>query len=110
MPAQDRPALIILPAEIGTTNASRLSGELGSALASGASVVIADVTATTVCHSSGARVLVLACAQAAANGIELRPVVRSTAALVLAGLDGLLPVCPALSLAHAAEPASGRQE
>jgi anti-anti-sigma regulatory factor len=70
-----------LPAEIDVANACRLCGELGSALASGATVVIADMTATTFCRSTGARSPALACEQAAGEGIELRLVVRSHAAL-----------------------------
>jgi anti-sigma B factor antagonist len=107
-PAEGRPAVTTLPAEIEVTNVLRLCEELGSALASGAAVVIADGTDTTFCHSAGARILVLACELAAAEGRELRLVVRShavLAALILAGLDGLWPVYPSLSAALAADPA-----
>jgi anti-sigma B factor antagonist len=107
-PAADRLAVTTLPTEIEVTNALRLGGELGSALASGATVVIADGTDTTFCHSAGARILVLACEQAAWDGIELWLVVRShavLAALILAGLDGLRPVYPSLDAALAADPA-----
>jgi anti-sigma B factor antagonist len=57
--------------------------------------VIADMTASTFCDSSGARTLVAACGQAAANNIEMRLVVPSgfvLRALQLMGLDRLLPV------------------
>lgn len=107
-PAEDRPAVTILPAEIEVTNVLRLCTELDSALASGATVVVADMTDTTFCHSIGARILVLACEQASAEGIELRLVVRShavLAALMLAGLDGLWPIYPSLNAALAADPA-----
>ena len=108
MSAADRPAVTTLPAEIEVTNALRLGGELGSVLASGATVVIADMTDTTFCHSAGARILVVACEQAAADGIELRLVVHShavLAALMLAGLDGHFPVYPSLGAALEANPA-----
>jgi anti-anti-sigma factor len=74
-------------------------------LASGVTTVIADMTATTFCDSSGVRILVAGCEQAAANNIEMRLVVRSTLvlrALALMGLDRLLPFYLTLdgALAH----------
>ena len=107
-PAADRPVVTTVPAEILAANALRLGGQLGAVLASGATVVIADMTDTTFCHPAGARILVLACELAAADGIELRLAVRShavRAALILAGLDGLWPVYPSLGAALAADPA-----
>ena len=106
VPAQT--IVLTLPAEIDITNARRLCGEVGSALVSGATVVVADMTATTFCDSSGARILVLAWEQAAVNGIELRIVVPSAAVrhgFTLMGLDGFLPFYPSLSAALTAEPA-----
>src|SRR5215470_15237477 len=97
-----------LPAEIDIANARRLCGEVGAALVSGASVVVADMTATTFCDSAGARILVLAWEQAAVNNIELRIVVPSAAVrrgFALMGLDGFLPFYPSLSAALTAEPA-----
>ena len=97
-----------MPTEIDITNARRLCGEVGAALISGATVVVADMTATTFCDSSGARILVLAWEQAAVNGIDLRIVVPSAAVrrgFALTGLDGFLPFCPSLSAALIAQPA-----
>ena len=73
-------------------------------MASGVTTVIADMTATTFCDSSGARILVAACEQAAADNIEMRLVVPSAfvlRALRLMGLGGL-PVYLTLdgALAH----------
>jgi anti-anti-sigma regulatory factor len=92
--ACDRPAVVTLPARIDTAASRRLCGQLGSALAS-AATVIADMTATTFCDSSGVHLLVLAQEQAAA------------------GAGGLLPVYPSLADAlatdgRAAERDSGR--
>jgi len=90
--------VVTLPAEIDITNARRLGGELGTALAS-ATMVIADMSATTFCDSSGIRILLLAHEQAAAAAIDLRLVVPSAAvlrALALVGADRLLPVYPSL--------------
>ena len=106
VPAQT--AVLTLPAEIDITNARRLCGKVGAALVSGATVVVADMTATTFCDSSGARALVLAWEQAAVNGTELRIVVPSVAVrpgFTLMGLDGFLPVYPSLGAALTAEPA-----
>ena len=101
-------AVLTLPAEIDITNARRLSAEVNSALVSGATVVVADMTATTFCDSAGARTLVLAWEEAAVNGIELRIVVPSAAVrrgFALMGLGGFLPFYPSLSAALTAEPA-----
>ena len=106
--APARTAVLTLPAEIDITNARLLRGEVASALVSGATVVVADLTATTFCDSSGARILVLAWEQAAVNGIELRIVVPSVTVrrgFALMGLEGFLPFYPSLSAALTAQPA-----
>jgi anti-sigma B factor antagonist len=100
--------VLALPAEIDLTNARCLCGDLGAALASGATVVVADMTATTFCDSSGARVLVLAWEQAAMTNIELRLVVPSAAiqrGFALMGLEGFLPFYPSLNAALTPQPA-----
>jgi len=102
--AAPRTAVVTLPGSIDISNARRIGGELGSVLASGITTVIADMTATTFCDSSGGRILVAACEQATANNIEMRLVVPSTfvlRALKLMGLGGL-PVYLTLegALAH----------
>ncbi|HEY1346507.1 MAG TPA: STAS domain-containing protein [Streptosporangiaceae bacterium] len=103
--AAARTAVVTLPGSIDLSSARRIGGELGSVLTSGVTTVIADMTATTFCDSSGARILVAACEQAAANNIEMRLVVPSSfvlRALALMGLDRLLPVYLTLdgALAH----------
>jgi anti-sigma B factor antagonist len=104
------PAVVIaLPAEIDMASASQVGQQLGSALAPGVRAVIADMSATTFCDSSAISMLVRAHKQAAANGTQLRLVVRSTSvlrALTLARMDHLLPIYPSLSeaLAATAEP------
>jgi anti-anti-sigma factor len=110
---QHLPAVVVaLPSEIDMASAGRASQQLGAALAPGIKTVIADMTATRFCDSSGISVLVRAHKQAAANGTQLRLVVVSTIvlrALRLVQLDDLLPIHPTLSQALAAEPASGPQ-
>jgi anti-anti-sigma factor len=105
---QQLPAVVIaLPAEIDMANADRTGQQLGAALAPGVAMVIADMTATRFCDSSGINMLVRAHQQAAASGAELRLVVASTAVLrtlTLLGLDELLAIYPSLSQALAAGP------
>ena len=102
------PAVVIaLPAEIDMANAGQAGQQLGSAFAPGVRAVIADMTATTFCDSSGIAMLVRAHKRAAANGTELRLVVGSAAvrrALTLVRLDDLLPIYPSLSQALARPP------
>jgi anti-anti-sigma factor len=108
---QHLPAVVIaLPAEIDMANADRVGQQLGAALAPGVATVIADMTATRFCDSSGISVLVRAHKQAAASRTELRLVVPSGAvlrALTLVRMDDVLPIYPSLSQALAAEPVPG---
>ena len=100
------PAVVVaLPAEIDMASAGRAGQQLGSALAPGVKTVIADMTATRFCDSSGISMLVRARKQAAANRTELRLVVSCTAVLrtmTLVSLDRLLRIYPSLSQALAA--------
>src|SRR5262249_26174042 len=88
---QQLPAVVIArPAEIDMANADRTGQQLRAALSPGVTTVVADMTATRFCDSSGISMLVQAHGQAAANGTELRLVVASTAVLrtlMLTGLD-----------------------
>lgn len=104
--APDRPpsAVIWLPAEIDATNAGRISEQLDSAVTSGTATVIADMTATTFCDSTGARELVLAHRKAAAAGIELQIVMPSADVrriFQLTGLDQVLAIYPSLAAGSA---------
>ena len=110
---QHLPAVVVaLPAELDMTSADQVGQQLGAALAPGVKTVIADLTATTFCDSSGISVLVRAHKQAAANGTQLRLVVHSTVvlrSLRLVQMDSLVPICPTLSQALAAGPAPAPQ-
>jgi anti-anti-sigma factor len=106
--ARGRPVVVTLPAEIDITNADRIGEELSSAIARGARIVVADMTGTRFCNSSGISMLVLANRQAAANHAELRLVVLSAAvlrALKLVRMDCLLPIYPSLAAALTPEAA-----
>ncbi len=110
---QHLPAVVLaLPAEIDMASADRVSRQFGAAFAPGVKTVIADMTATRFCDSSGISVLVRAHKQAAANGSQLRLVVHSTVvlrSLKLVQVDYLVPIYPTLSQALAAGPASTPQ-
>ena len=103
--SQNRTAVIALPAEIDNVNARQVGNELLAALHPGITTVIADMTATTFCDSSGVRALVQVIRQARANHAELVLVVASAGVLrvlALTGLDVLLPIYPTLPEAMAA--------
>jgi anti-sigma B factor antagonist len=104
--SQHLPAVVIaLPAEIDMASAGLVSAELGAAFAPGVRTVIADMTATRFCDSSGISVLVRAHRQAVASSTELRLVVPAGAvlrALMLVRMDDVLPIYPSLSQALAA--------
>ena len=106
--AQARPVVVTLPAEIDITNAEAIGEALSSAIAGGAGIVIADMTGTTFCNSSGISELVQAHRQAAANHAELRLVVHSATvlqALKLVRMDFLLPIYRSLDAALTPEAA-----
>lgn len=107
---QHLPAVVVaLPAEVDMASADRVGQQLGAAFAPGVKTVIADMTATRFCDSSGISVLVRAHKQAAANRTQLRLAVQSTVvlrSLRLAQMDSLLPIYPTLSQALAAGPTS----
>jgi anti-sigma B factor antagonist len=110
LPHVPQPVVIALPAEIDMANAGQAGQQLGSALTPGVHTVIADMTATTFCDSSGISMLIRAHKQAAANRTEVRLVVLSRAvlrALTLVGIDHLLPIYPTVSQALAARPVPG---
>jgi anti-anti-sigma factor len=99
--------VVTLPDEIDMTNAERVGADLQAALATGVTVVVADMTATTFCDSQGVRILVLAHQRAAASGAELRLVVPGAGVLrimAVLGLEGLLAIYPALAEALAGDP------
>jgi|SRR5215813_13775506 len=100
--AQARLAVVPLPATIDITNARHIGDELDSAFAPGVRTVVADMTLTTFCDSSGAGELVLAHKKAAAEGINLRLAMPSGAVrriFEIIGLDQVLAIYPSLDAA-----------
>jgi anti-anti-sigma factor len=95
-----RPVVVTLPAEVDISNAEAIGEELCAAFAPGVRTVIADMTGTRFCDSTGISMLVLAHRKAVTNHAELRVVALRTAvlrALTLVRIDHLLPVYPSLA-------------
>src|SRR6266480_4898422 len=87
------PVVVMLPAEIDIANGAGVGQQLCSAFAPGVTVVIADMTSTVFCDSSGISQLVLAHHCAAAHHAPLRLAVPHTGVLdvlKVVGLDRLL--------------------
>lgn len=105
--AQTRQVVVTLPAEIDISNAGGLAEQLCAAFMPGVRTVIADMTDTRFCDSSGISMLILAHKRALTSDAELRLVALSTAvlrALTLVRIDHLLPVYPSLAEALLPEP------
>lgn len=102
-----RPVVVTFPAEIDMANAGQFGEQLTSALASGATTVVADLSATSFCDTSGIRILVLAHKQAASNDAGLRVVVPSARVLrdlAITKVDTVLQIYPSLDAALAPGP------
>jgi anti-sigma B factor antagonist len=96
--------VVTLPAEIDMANADCVSEQIAAAFAVGPKAVIADMTVTTFCDSTGIRVLVLAHKRAAADGAELRllrPCRRVLRIMEVLGVDAVLPIYHSLEQALA---------
>ncbi len=96
------PEIVTLPAEIDISNADSVGRELCAAARPGVAVVIADMTRTQFCDSSGARNLMLAQDAAIRNHAELRLVIPSATVLRMLsvlGFDQLLLIYPSLGTA-----------
>jgi anti-sigma B factor antagonist len=103
-------AMVVLPVEIDVSCAGRVGDGLNAALADGVRVVVADLSGTGFCDSSGVRTLVLFHRRAAARGAEVRMVVTSPTVrrvFELMGVDGVLPVYGTLGEAMADAPSRG---
>ena len=93
-------AVVTLPAEIDVTNADTVRDELLAALNQGAVLLIADMSQTSFCDSSGVSAMVRVFRRAAAGGSELRMVVRTPAVqrvLSITGVDRLVDVYPSVA-------------
>jgi anti-anti-sigma factor len=94
-PAQPQPVVIALPDEIDMDNADDVCTQIAAEFAGGIEVVIADMTATRFCDTSGTRAIVLAYRRAAEVGAELRLLMPSPDIMrvwKILGVDAVLPV------------------
>jgi len=70
--AQIKPVVVVLPAEIDVTNSDMVYEQLIAVLAPGVSTVIADLTSTSFCDSSGVRAIMRGHERATAHDVVLR--------------------------------------
>lgn len=93
-----------LPAEVDVSNADQIRQDLAAVVAQGASLVIADMSATTFCDSAGVTALVRAMRKAAASGAGLRVAADApavTRVLAITGVDRLIKIYPSVAAAMA---------
>jgi anti-sigma B factor antagonist len=104
--AEVTPVVVELPAEIDVTNSEQVYLELVAALAPGVGALVADMTATVFCDSSGVHALMHAFETAGARDVQLRlaisPGTSVNRVLQLIGVGRLMPLYPSLAEALAA--------
>lgn len=107
------PVIVALPGEIDLNNHDAIADGLLTAV-DRPGLVIADMTATTFCDSSGLRTLMIARDRARARGATLRIAVQPASAvarsMAVLGFDQMLPVYPSMAAATAARPGAGQPE
>jgi anti-sigma B factor antagonist len=99
--ARDGRAVVVsLPTEIDVTNSLDVGVQLCAAIDDGSAMVIADMTMTRFCDTSGFRMLLVASEAAADRGADLRVVVPAGSAvfrtLGIMAFDQVLRVYPSL--------------
>ena len=100
--AEAETIVVPLPAEIDIANADRVDAELNAAFGPGVGMVVADMSGTRFCDTSGVHALVMAHKRAQASGTGFRVVVRPGEVrriLEILGLDRVLAIYPRLDLA-----------
>jgi anti-sigma B factor antagonist len=101
-------AVVELPAEVDLTVADAAREAMLAALNQGAALLVADMTATTFCDSSGITAIVRAARRASAGGALVRVAAASPAVLrvfSLVGIDRLIEIRPTVSDALGPVPA-----
>jgi anti-sigma B factor antagonist len=107
-------AVVTLPAEIDTTNADQVRESLLGVVNQGAASLVADLSQTTFCDSTGVSALVRTFKRATASGGGMRLVVSSPAVhrvLSITGVDHLMPFYPSVAASLATphdQPGPGR--
>jgi anti-sigma B factor antagonist len=103
------PEIVVFPPEVDVSNAALFGVELLAALRPGVAVVIADMTQTAFCDSSGIRHLLIVNHRAKKSLAQLRVVVTDDAVrrvLQMTGVDQMLDIYPSLQEALTANPHS----
>jgi anti-sigma B factor antagonist len=99
--ARVMPVVVVLPPEIDVTNSEQIHDRLVAAMTSGVDVVVADMTSTSFCDSSGVHAVIFANETAAARGVQLRIAVSPEGSvrrvLQLIGVASVVPVYPSLA-------------
>lgn len=93
-------AVVTLPEEIDVTNAETVQVELLASLDQSATLLIADMSKTNFCDSSGVSAMVRVFKRAAASGSGLRLVVSTPAVqrvLSITGVDRMVDVFPSVA-------------
>jgi anti-sigma B factor antagonist len=93
-----------LPVEVDISSAGQIRQDLAVLAGQGASLVIADMSATTFCDSAGVTALVRAARKANASGTGLRVAAAApavTRVLAITGVDRLIEVYPSVAAAMA---------
>ena len=96
--------MVTLPAEIDVTNAEAIREELLAVLNRGAVLLVADMSKTAFCDSSGVSALVHVFRRAATSGQAMRLVVSTPAVqrvLSITGVDRLVDVYPSVAASMA---------
>jgi anti-anti-sigma factor len=107
--AQAGTVVVTLPGEIDMANAKRVGAELTAAFGRGVGVVVADMSGTRFCDSSGIHALVMAHKQARASNAGFRVVVgpgEVRRVLGILHLDTVLALYPRLDSALLTEDSS----
>ena len=98
--AQVTPVVVELPSEIDVTNSEQVYQQLVAALAPDINILVADMTATIFCDSSGVHALMHAYETAGARDVRIRLAVSPSTSvrrvLQLIGVGRLIPVYPTL--------------
>jgi anti-anti-sigma factor len=104
--AQVRPVIVVLPPEIDVTNADEVHEQLVTGLSSGGGTVVADLTATSFCDSSGVHAIMSAHQRAVARELVLLLAVSPGGSvrrmLQLTGADRIMRVFATVNEAVAA--------
>jgi anti-sigma B factor antagonist len=98
--AQIVPVVVLLPAEIDVTNSEQVYDQLVAALTPGVNTMVADLTSTLFCDSSGVHAIMHAYESAAARDVRMRLAVSPNTSVPrvfqLIGVSRLMPVYSSL--------------